>query len=548
MRSFVSITLALASACLLQLGDASAAIELRDEGVVQDYVWNLDCVGSGVACTGSSSNGTITISGGAGDIEGVTAGAGLTGGGTTGTVTLDVGAGTYIDINADDIAVDATEMLDVTFAAGANASQTWTWDVSGTDPQATFGSDALTLNAEDITIQGAAPNICQDPDSGSAWCWHVDPGGLNSWLAQGSTHHLMLWAGGGTGFPQLLNCDTLDTDGSGRLSCGTDATGAGGGDPVLIDGTGVTDGSGVDLIGGTNGIDIAFSAAASPDTATFNFDPTEVENVTWGGGTLTSWTFDTTGANNPTMEFGLGDIRLVADSSTLQVEGTGGGGNKITLTADLLNFAGAGTYVSGSFTSNVDITLAGTGPDLRWAVTGDDTFHAGAEAGGLWFLSNVTDSVHYLNIYGDHHITLGATGNVPYVKVMTDGTGDGEVQLPASSIGNSEVVGGLSKCGAVENLAAADDNMPLGSMPVAVTVTAVWCHCYGTCSTPATIALEDDAGNAMTGTATCDTGGGVATPATITAGGALVAYEGLRFDTTNAVSPETDEYSLCFGF
>ena len=43
-----------------------------------------------------------------GDITGVTAGSGLTGGGSSGGVTLNIGAGSYMTVNADDIAVDAT--------------------------------------------------------------------------------------------------------------------------------------------------------------------------------------------------------------------------------------------------------------------------------------------------------------------------------------------------------------------------------------------------------------------------------------------------------
>src|SRR6056300_1718470 len=45
-----------------------------------------------------------------GDISGVTAGNGLTGGGTSGTVTLNVGAGTAIDVAADTVSVDLSEL------------------------------------------------------------------------------------------------------------------------------------------------------------------------------------------------------------------------------------------------------------------------------------------------------------------------------------------------------------------------------------------------------------------------------------------------------
>jgi hypothetical protein len=50
------------------------------------------------------------------DIEGVTAGNGLTGGGTSGTVTLNVGAGALIDVSADAVDVDLSELTDMTEA------------------------------------------------------------------------------------------------------------------------------------------------------------------------------------------------------------------------------------------------------------------------------------------------------------------------------------------------------------------------------------------------------------------------------------------------
>ena len=216
--------------------------------------------------------------------------------------------------------------------------------------------------------------------------------------------------------------------------------------------------------------------------------------------------------------------------------------------ADFTNCASS-TGVTTVQLTNLDFLVTGTGPNLGVQETSGTAFNWHGGANQSWFSDSNAD-VRYVGFDGAANRLLLGENGAPLTRldVFTDSTGNGEVNLPTDSIGATEVMGGLSKCASVENLAAADDNMPLGSVNVAATVVNVWCHCYGTCTTPATIQLEDDAGAAMTGTATCDTGGGAATPTNISAGGAVVAYEGIRFDTTNAVSPETDEYAICFGY
>jgi len=105
------------------------------------------------------------------------------------------------------------------------------------------------------------------------------------------------------------------------------------------------------------------------------------------------------------------------------------------------------------------------------------------------------------------------------------------------------------ECVVVENLAAADDNYEIWMANDAVTITAIGVHCRGTCTTGADISLEDRSGNAMTHTTpTHSTGTDNTTWQSVTAANSLVAGEGLAFDVDNAVSPETDEYTICFTY
>ncbi len=125
---------------------------------------------------------------------------------------------------------------------------------------------------------------------------------------------------------------------------------------------------------------------------------------------------------------------------------------------------------------------------------------------------------------------------------------DGEVLLGETSTTCKEVLTYDHLCKTIERLEDSESNLPLWVAPAAVTVKNVWCRCQGTCSAMASVRLEDGAGNAMTGTHACVNATGALSKTAISAGGALVSLEMMRFDETDGTIDDGDTYTICWDY
>ena len=338
--------------------------------------------------TGVSLGGSINV----GDITGVTAGDGLTGGGTTGAVTLNVGAGTLIDVAADTVSVDLSELTTSTSDAdgdffavvdSANAQKKLTKgniNLSGFNNDAGFSTTTGTVTSVGVT-------------AGS---------GLTGGGTITSSGTVTLNVGAGTGID--VAADAISVDVSDFMSNGSNNR--------------VLTATGTDAMNAEANMTFDGSTLAVTGGATFT------ANVSLGDND-----YIRLGASNDLLIYHDASHSYITDVGTGDLYIRGGADLRLqTPTSENGIIVNQDSSVQVYFNNAVKLTTTSTGIDVTGTVLTDKAYIALATltdgATISWNMS--TQSVAKVTLGGNRTMaapTNGSTGQFASIIVIQDGTG-----------------------------------------------------------------------------------------------------------------------------